>query len=232
MQDSPTISTQKPSNPAFDYSALRSAGIRILEQTASAKWTDYNVHDPGITTLELLCYALTDLSYRSTYSIPDILATETDTSNTVQQQFHSAKQIFPNKAATINDYRKLLINIEGIKNAWIKKTTKEIFADITNKHLSHQQPLSRKWEPVILNGYYDVLLEFDTNVPDAEKNTIKTKARALLMANRNLCEDFVHIDEISTEAFILCAEMDLDVPRILSIPWPAFFLTFSYFLLH
>src|SRR4029077_6913066 len=105
-------------------------------------------------------------SYRSTYSIPDILATETDTSNTVQQQFHPAKQIFPNKAAPINDYRKLLINIEGIKNAWIKKTTKEIFADITNKHLSHQQPLSRKWEPVILNGYYNVLLEFDTNVAE------------------------------------------------------------------
>ena len=210
MQESPTISTQNPIDPAMDYNALRAAGIQWLEQTASSIWTDYNVHDPGITTLELLCYVLTDLSYRCSYSIPDLLATETDTANNIQKQFYSAKQIFPNRAVTINDYRKLLINIEGVKNAWIQKTAKQIFADITNKHLSHQQPLSRKWEPVVLNGYYNVLLEFDTNVAEGDKNGIIKEAKTLLMVNRNLCEDFLNIDEISSEPFILCAEIEID----------------------
>ena len=170
MQESPTISTQDPSDPALDYNALRTAGIQLLEQTASSKWTDYNIHDPGITTLELLCYILTDLSYRSSFSIPDLLATATDTANNTQKQFYSAKQIFTNKAVTINDYRKLLINIDGVKNAWLTKTTKNIFADLINKNLSHFQPLSRKWEPVVINGYYNILLEFDIDVPDNQKN--------------------------------------------------------------
>ena len=209
MQESYTISTQTPANPAFDYNALRTSGIQLLEQTASSIWTDYNIHDPGITTLELLCYVLTDLSYRSSFSIPDLLATETDTANNIQKHFYSAKQIFPNKAVTINDYRKLLINIVGVKNAWLKKTSKKIFADLINKSLSHLQPLSRKWEPVVIHGYYNVLLEFAIDVSNNEKNGKIREARALLMANRNLCEDFVRIDEISSQAFILCAEMEI-----------------------
>jgi len=31
-------------------------------------WTTHNTHDPGITVLELLAYALTDLQYRSSAS--------------------------------------------------------------------------------------------------------------------------------------------------------------------
>ena len=209
MDDKYTISTQRPSDPAFDYEALRQTGIQILEETTSSIWTDYNVHDPGITTLELLCYALTDLSYRSTYSIPDLLATEKNNVQNIQQHFFSAKKIFPNKSVTINDYRKLLIDIEGVKNAWLKKTTRQIFADIINKKLTHKLPLSRKWEALSIKGYYDVLLEFDTNVGVSAKSDIKIKAKELLMANRNLCEDFINIDEVSAQEFRLCIEAEI-----------------------
>lgn len=34
----------------------------VLEQSTS--WTDAEAHDPGITTIELLCYSITDLGYR------------------------------------------------------------------------------------------------------------------------------------------------------------------------
>jgi hypothetical protein len=37
---------------------------RALQRVAP-EWTDANVHDPGVTVLEVLCYALTDLKYRS-----------------------------------------------------------------------------------------------------------------------------------------------------------------------
>ncbi len=65
MSDTLTISTQKPTDIAFDYEELRKTGIRHIENLASQIWTDYNIHDPGITSLEILCYALTDLSYRT-----------------------------------------------------------------------------------------------------------------------------------------------------------------------
>ena len=209
MQKPVTISTQKPEDAAFDYEALRKIGIAHLEKTASAIWTDYNVHDPGITTLELLCYALTDLSYRAKYSIPDLLATEENTVQNIQDHFFSAKQIFPNKAVTINDYRKLIIDIEGVANAWLTKRREMVFADITHKKLTHLQPTSEKWQTVNVKGYYDVMLEFDINLPDERKEDIKTEARKVLMANRNLCEDFVDISEIARQEFRLCSEIEI-----------------------
>ncbi|NEU10439.1 hypothetical protein GZH53_19090 [Flavihumibacter sp. R14] len=209
MPDSLTISTQKPEDPGLDYQELRRLGIAYIEKTASAIWTDYNIHDPGITTLEILCYAITDLSYRTTFSIPDLLATKTDTVKNIQQHFISAKNIFPNKALTANDYRKLLIDIEGIKNAWIKKDPKVIYADITNKKLSHTVPRSRIWEQVTIQGFNQALLEFDTNVNDVEKELIKLKAKAVLVNNRNLCEDFTTVSEVKEEKFRLCTEIEI-----------------------
>ena len=40
---------------------MKQAGIDYIRQLAHAFWTDYNEHDPGITALEQLCYALIDL---------------------------------------------------------------------------------------------------------------------------------------------------------------------------
>ncbi len=209
MADTFTISTQKPVNAAFDYGELRKTGIRYIEQTASAFWTDYNTHDPGITTLELLCYALTDLAYRTTYSIPDLLATAEDTSENIKRHFFSAKQILPVKAVTIPDYRKLLIDIEGVKNAWLTKRSLPAFADLINKKLSVLQPVTRKWENVNVKGYYDILLEFDTEVAEGNKGAIKEEAKKVLMANRNLSEDFLNVAEVTQQQFRLCSEIEI-----------------------
>ncbi|WP_423147179.1 hypothetical protein [Rubrolithibacter danxiaensis] len=187
---------------------LRKIGIGHIEKTASAIWTDYNVHDPGITTLEFLCYAITDLSFRSTFSIPDLLATETDTVKNIHEHFLSAEKIFPNKPVTVNDYRKLLIDIEGIKNAWISKADINIFADLIEKKLQHQ-PQSHRWEQVAVKGFYDVLIEFDEDVLPENKEALKAEARKILMANRNLCEDFSGINEINNQEFRLCGEFEI-----------------------
>jgi hypothetical protein len=59
---------------AEDQQALYRIGLEYIQALASVHWTDHNVHDPGITTLELLCYALTDVAYRVSFPLPDLLA--------------------------------------------------------------------------------------------------------------------------------------------------------------
>ncbi|WBY09532.1 hypothetical protein PIB19_09655 [Sphingomonas sp. 7/4-4] len=59
--------------PAQDFDALKSEAIGLLQQLC-AHWTDYNAHDPGVTLVELLSYALTDLGYRATLPVADLLA--------------------------------------------------------------------------------------------------------------------------------------------------------------
>ena len=53
---------RKPDLPIeLNWQALREEGLRHIRAMSGELWTDHNLHDPGITILELLCYALTDL---------------------------------------------------------------------------------------------------------------------------------------------------------------------------
>jgi len=77
MNQIPASIEKKPDlTAASDYYRLRKEGIGFIEQMGSAQWTDYNTHDPGITILEALCYAITDLAYRTGRDIKDILTPE------------------------------------------------------------------------------------------------------------------------------------------------------------
>ncbi|MEO6683645.1 MAG: hypothetical protein ABIN48_12560, partial [Ginsengibacter sp.] len=115
--------TQMPNNisltPAEDYDAMRSAGIQTIEQLGSDQWTDYNTSDPGITILEAVAYAITDLGYRTGFDVKDLLAPEEVDDHTWDEIFYTARQILPNSPVTINDYRKVILDIEGIRNAWL-----------------------------------------------------------------------------------------------------------------
>lgn len=63
---------ERPEPTRFD--ALRADGIARLEAMAGGVWTDYNLHDPGVTLLEALCYSLTELAYRADFEVRDLLA--------------------------------------------------------------------------------------------------------------------------------------------------------------
>src|SRR3989442_799160 len=80
--------------------------------------TDYNTHDPGITILEVLCYAITDLAYRIGFPVEDLLAVDGNNFQAMHDQFLTAINIFPSRPVTVTDYRKLIIDIPGINNAW------------------------------------------------------------------------------------------------------------------
>src|SRR5690554_2163812 len=210
MAESLTISRIKSEDPAFNYEKLREKGIATLQNIASSNWTDHNVHDPGITILEFFCFALTDLSYRGAYSIPDLLASHPENEESSIPHFLTARRIFPNNALTISDYRKLLVDIEKIKNAWIVPKTKRAFADLFHKKLSFEQPTSKSWGSFEIRGFYDVWLEFDIHVSPDEKEEIKAVVKDVLMNNKNLSEDFSNIDEISQEQYRLCSEIELE----------------------
>ncbi len=113
--------------PSQDFQHLLGEGIKYIEQYGSKFWTDYNPHDPGITILDVLCYAITELGYRADFDIKDLL---TGKNNKIENNtFFSAATIFSNAPLTIIDYRKLLIDIEGISNAWLIPTKNTLDAN-------------------------------------------------------------------------------------------------------
>lgn len=153
-----------------DYNYLLGAGRNYIEELGSALWTDYNEHDPGITILEALCYAITELGYRTSLPIQDLLA-QIDGTIPQSQTFFTAKKILTQSPLTVDDYRKLLIDINGIENAWlftqqyykdesgkiIITGEQPIFADKKNEQLTFSPTIN----PVYLNGLYKIILDLD-----------------------------------------------------------------------
>lgn len=119
MRASDTIDKTNKLKPAEDYNLLRRQGILNIEKLAGSVWTDYNTHDPGITLLEALCYAITDLAYRTGFDMKDLLTQHKPGSNSWKNIFYTAREILPCNPLTINDYRKLIMDVDGVRNAWI-----------------------------------------------------------------------------------------------------------------
>ena len=205
------IPKNKKKELALDHKQLYALGLQHVQQLSSKIWTDYNVHDPGITILELLAYSLSDLGYRSNYPVQDLLATDKDNAANMAKQFFTARQIFPNRALTMNDYRKVMVDLEGVKNGWISKHELSYFADTVLGELRTDNPGLEGIEEIKIAGLYDVTIEYADNITTTtQKEGIKKNVLSLLQANRNLCEDFVGYKEIENQQFNLCCDLELE----------------------
>src|SRR6056297_2293023 len=132
-----SIPKNTASGDDLDYSFLRKKGQEYIEQLASDIWTDYNEHDPGITILEMLAYALTDLGARIEMPLENLLAPEDGSTGKIEEQFFNASEILPSNPVTEADYRKLFIDIEGVKNCWLNPYSKTVYADCKHDKLSY-----------------------------------------------------------------------------------------------
>jgi hypothetical protein len=152
---------------AQDYALLRKEGLAHIEKLAHRLWTDYNVHDPGITLLELLCYAITDLGYRTAYPVRDLL-TENDRGLPVNRaNFHTARQALTCGPVTFDDLRKLLVDIPGVRNAWIQPHRGvQYFVDEQRRLLVEppENASATDTRLVVVNGLYDVFIEYEDRV--------------------------------------------------------------------
>lgn len=192
---------------ALDPRALFTLGLSHIQSLASRVWNDYNLHDPGITTLELLCYAITDLSYRASLPIEELLADKTGSEAAMIAQFGSAARLLPMRPLTRQDYRKLLIDLPGVRNAWLQPEPLRYFADtIQGKLLRDPPPEQPGVQEVRIAGLYQPVLELE---PDADPPTILANVVAVLHRNRNLCEDFAAPAIVTPQSFNLCAEIEL-----------------------
>lgn len=163
MRETITILKKPVINESQNYELLRTKGLQYIQELGSRLWTDYNIHDPGITIMELLSYAITDLGNRCAYDIKDLLAIPpTQTEDPKRQGFYTARNILTVNPWTNRDFRKLLIDIDGVKNAWLQ--CKQCPCDDLYLYANCKtSELQYEWtdHPVIIKGFYDVLVEFE-----------------------------------------------------------------------
>ena len=178
MPDPITISKTPQLDKSQDYNFLYGEGLKYIEELGSKLWTDYNEHDPGITILEALCYSITELGYRAGLPIQNLLA-GADGKMPASQPFFTAGEILTQSPLTIIDYRKLLIDIAGVHNAWLfvndfyiegknQLTAGEvpIYADCKNDKLTYEVNTHQLY----LSGLYKVLIDLENDLQFGDLN--------------------------------------------------------------
>ncbi len=214
-----SIPKKTASNDDLDFQFLKKKGIEYIESLGSKLWNDYNEHDPGITILEVLSYALTDLGNRINLPV-EVILSEEGNPDALSQQFLTAEKALPIKPVNTLDYRKLFIDIEGVKNAWLQKHEKTIYANCKNFTMGYEpfEVPENKQKSFVLNGLYDVLIEIDELDPEEfdtptkienKIKQIKNLVREAYHAHRNLCEDIIYVEEVEEHPVQVCAQIEL-----------------------
>lgn len=110
-----------------DFNFLKEEAIDYIQKHIGTEWTNFNPSDPGITILDQVCYALTELGYCTDFTIPDIL-TNAKGKIEIEDQFYLPYKILTTAPYTLNDYRKYLIDRnENINNVAILTYQNNIF---------------------------------------------------------------------------------------------------------
>ena len=212
-----------------DFEFLKSRGLEYITAMSREIWTDYNSHDPGITILEALCYAITDLGNRIQLPIRDLLAERDPQSSAA---FPTAQKILTTAPVTSSDYRKCFIDLPGVKNAFIRPytgwemhthclKTVDDSDDNPRGKLSYQakpeEDHYRLKDTFHLKGLNRILFEPDLSVQmlegeEKEKRLeeIKTSVTEAYHARRNLCEDAAEVKEAGTLGILVCGDMEIE----------------------
>ncbi|MBD2199394.1 MULTISPECIES: hypothetical protein [Calothrix] len=215
-----SISKRQPEFPDYlDFQKLREIGIKHLQALSGKLWTDYNLHDPGVTILEVLCYAVTDLGYRNNLDIQDLLALPP---NSQENNFFTADEILSCNPVTELDIRKRLIDIPGVRNAWLKKVTNYEPAIYINSDRSLLQSTPPDGEApetaprLHPRGLYTVYIDLDVGYRRnacgqlylSWADTLE-EVKKVLCQYRNLCEDIQDVIVLGDEEIAICCDIEL-----------------------
>jgi hypothetical protein len=198
LDRSPSISRLPPEPRTLDFEALVTEGVAVAQSLAGDVWTDYNEHDPGVTILQQLCFALTDIAYRTEHPIADVLlgptrarSPEERAQAAARQSLYAGDEALTCAPLTVDDIRRWLYDqVVGLQNSWVL-------------------PLVEKGTRVP-NVYQVFFQRFTAEGVDAEDDgTIARRVEPLLHGERSLGQDFAPTKPIPEMRVRIAGTLDI-----------------------
>lgn len=190
MEDKGYISKKKKGDSLYEH--LHQEALEIIQKLSGDVWTDYNEHDPGVTLLENISYAITELDHKIKLPVKDLLqSAKQGNLNSGDNGLFIASDILTTNPVTFKDYRKIWIDqIPNIKNIWIYPV------DDYEKELNNIKGLLH----VYVEKYnYHVRPELEQK----ENDEIKAEITRVYENHRNLCEGLYAIEVYKPLALVI-----------------------------
>lgn len=169
-----SIPSEHFEKPILRYDLLFEEGLSYVQKYSGKIWTDYNYHDPGVTFLEYLSYALTDLGYRTNFPIEDLFLFGSDSFDSIKENLlFGPAAAFSSSPFTVNDYRKLIIDrIKLVANAWV---------------------VPIKGNKMGLRGLFEIFIECAEELSDIEVHYLKKEVADLFYKYRLVGHDLEEV---------------------------------------
>lgn len=142
------------------YQELQERTLERLQELSGDVWTDFNIHDPGVTISDNMNYALFELQYK--LDLPFHAFIGPDRRDYASKGIFDADFIFSPSIVTAEDYEQLFLNsIENLESCLVEFN----------------------------EGYYIIRASASPNNAAVSSENIKEEIFVLFHENRNLCED-------------------------------------------
>lgn len=109
LQEGPSLA-RRQTHDLDSFNRLKQQGLADIVRLAGKRWTDYNLHDPGITLLEQLCFSLTELQYRCDFAINELLSNADGQIDYAALGLVAPQHILTSRPVTAADYRRYLLD--------------------------------------------------------------------------------------------------------------------------
>ncbi len=218
------------------FETLLTQAKTVIEQQSGQLWSNTAENDPGITLLEAGCYGASDLAYRHSLPLRDLLTPEkqeqTPNDGIFPQEF-GPQQMLTCGPITAEDYRRALLDLHSSDNINDKSEGYFFFNDVqlvrepeSERYQYWYNKQKREYsfiqtpdsQQLTLRGNYWLYL-LPSRETEADKVLAQQSLAAFLKNNRNLGESVSKIIWLQPTDFLLqlAIELDDDVKDIADI---------------
>lgn len=185
------------------YSRLQKQTLTEVQRLSGRVWTDFNVHDPGVTLADIADYALTELDYKLNFPLVDYLTTKDNTFDPKRFGLFPPDEVYTTAPVTTEDYRKLFFSyIPELENVWIKCN-------------------------MDTGGY---IIKVLLSPFEEENKDVVKQIKAIYNSHRNLCEYLEDVDVVHPEELDFHAEFEIEPGNDASVILARVYLTILRYL--
>lgn len=192
--ETPSDITMPPAGENL-YDTLQAQALEWVQQMSGKIWTDYNPHDPGVTTLDIVNYALTEMDYRMNFPLEDYLAGPRQLFYSTSYGLFGPSEVFAMQPVTPEDYRHLVMdNLEEVEDVQLK----------IHRPVYGEECL----------GWYDIQVELSPYIEadrlEATKEKVYRAICRLYHSHRNLGENLYGVRFVERHKLTLTGDIEID----------------------
>ena len=114
----------------LDFTALRAKAIAAAQDASGNIWTDYNLHDPGVTLMEQTLFGLTEVAYMGDHTVRDLLTAPDAEFSPADLALFDPRIVLAGRPVTRADLASLLSDVPEIDRVFVHNGPKPGLVDL------------------------------------------------------------------------------------------------------